>query len=380
MALIKFDEREYEEMTIEDLSQKLEELEKENEQKRRENQLFESYLTRNKGDESFEESQIEVERKGKGRKRAAQQQEKKELTAEDKYEIATTELEALRKNIEDGKKQSEELLEMLRAVLEETDMAIAEIKREAYEFKRDIVIGSENTKTGKVIAERLIKYMEEKIKLKDTVIKKFEMRNQQLKLHINKANAQIKQKAEAGDDLKFIDFHQLQIENKKHVNEIDDRNKKMISLKATTTNIVEKLNKIKGTLHGKEEALNKINDDIENSKKQTEENAKEKEQIDKDIQVEIEVNKRLKQKKDKAEHIPSVMHYIKMKEKLSNRRTQVRNIQRKIDIAKHQYRKSISFLRSNNIDPNELMDQEPTRPHYEGEESADEEEKSQDLN
>ena len=380
MALIKFDETEYENMSIEDLSQKLEELEKENEQKRRENQLFESYLTRNKGDESFEESNIEIERKGKGRKRAAQQQEKKELTAEDKYEIATTELEALRKNIEDGKKQSEELLEMLRAVLEETDMAIAEIKREAYEFKRDIVIGSENTKTGKVIAERLIKYMEEKIKLKDTVINKFNMRNQQLKLHINKANAQIKQKAEAGDDLKFIDFHQLQIENKKHVNEIDDRNKKMISLKATTTNIVEKLNKIKGTLHSKEEALNKINDDIENSKKQTDENAKEKEQIDKDIQVEIEVNKRLKQKKDKAEHIPSVMHYIKMKEKLSNRRTQVRNIQRKIDIAKHQYRKAISFLRSNNIDPNELMDQEPARPRYEGEESADEEEKSQELN
>lgn len=72
MALIKFDEREYEDMTIEDLSQKLEELEKENEQKRRENQLFESYLTRNKGDESYEESQVEVERKGKGKRRAAQ--------------------------------------------------------------------------------------------------------------------------------------------------------------------------------------------------------------------------------------------------------------------------------------------------------------------
>jgi chromosome segregation ATPase len=78
---------------------------------------------------------------------------------------------------------------MLRAVLEETDMAIAEIKREAYEFKRDIVIGSENTKTGKVIAERLLKYMEEKLKTKDTIVNKFNMRNQQLKLHINRANA-----------------------------------------------------------------------------------------------------------------------------------------------------------------------------------------------
>lgn len=34
-----------------------------------------------------------------------------------------------------------------------------------------------------------------------------------------------------GDDLKFIDFHQLQIENKKHVKDIDERNKKLVALK-----------------------------------------------------------------------------------------------------------------------------------------------------
>lgn len=36
-----------------------------------------------------------------------------------------------------------------------------------------------------------------------------------------------------GDDLKFIDFHQLQIENKKHVKDIDERNKKLVALKQT---------------------------------------------------------------------------------------------------------------------------------------------------
>ena len=34
-----------------------------------------------------------------------------------------------------------------------------------------------------------------------------------------------------GDDLKFIDFHQLQIENKKHVKDIEERNNKLMSLK-----------------------------------------------------------------------------------------------------------------------------------------------------
>lgn len=93
----------------------------------------------------------------------------------------------MRLNIEDGRKKSEELLETLRAVLEETDMSIAEIKREAYEFKRDIVMGSENAKTGKVIAERIIRYMEEKDRQKAALRDKFELKNGALKSHIAKS-------------------------------------------------------------------------------------------------------------------------------------------------------------------------------------------------
>jgi len=37
-----------------------------------------------------------------------------------------------------------------------------------------------------------------------------------------------------GDDLKFIDFHQLQIENKVYVKEIDEKNKKLLMLKIAT--------------------------------------------------------------------------------------------------------------------------------------------------
>ena len=37
-----------------------------------------------------------------------------------------------------------------------------------------------------------------------------------------------------GDDLKFIDFHQLQIENKKYVKEVDEKNAKLLGLKIAT--------------------------------------------------------------------------------------------------------------------------------------------------
>lgn len=51
-----------------------------------------------------------------------------------------------------------------------------------------------------------------------------------------------------GDDLKFIDFHQLQIENKKHVKDIDERNKKLLALKLNAGKTVQTLNGLKKKL------------------------------------------------------------------------------------------------------------------------------------
>jgi hypothetical protein len=58
-------------------------------------------------------------------------------------------------DIEETQRTSERLIDTLRAVLEETDIRIAELKKEAYEFKRDIVVGAENMRTGKTVAEKV---------------------------------------------------------------------------------------------------------------------------------------------------------------------------------------------------------------------------------
>jgi len=59
---------------------------------------------------------------------------KRLLTNEEKYEIANFESEALKKNIEEGRIRSDSILETLRAILEETDMAITEIRKDAFDF------------------------------------------------------------------------------------------------------------------------------------------------------------------------------------------------------------------------------------------------------
>ena len=103
----------------------------------------------------------------------------------------------------------------MSAVLEETDLRIAELKKEAYEFKRDIVVGAENMRTGKTMAEKITRFMEEQLQRRDNVIGKLRLKNSTFKKQLQKAEALLKQKEEVGDILHYIDFHQLQIENKK---------------------------------------------------------------------------------------------------------------------------------------------------------------------
>lgn len=60
----------------------------------------------------------------------------------------------------------------------------------------------------------------EKERQKKMLIQKYRGKKQTLATQIVKTNNQISKKEEMGDQLKFIDFHQLQIENKKYVKEI----------------------------------------------------------------------------------------------------------------------------------------------------------------
>ena len=71
-----------------------------------------------------------------------------------------SQVEELHKDIDMTKKTSEQNLDILKALLEETDIRMKEVKRDAYEFRRDIVVGAENIRTGATMAENVLKYPE----------------------------------------------------------------------------------------------------------------------------------------------------------------------------------------------------------------------------
>jgi len=52
-------------------------------------------------------------------------------------------------------------------------MSIQEIRKDAFDFHREILINGENARTGKIEAEKIIKYREDKLRQKEVQIKKF---------------------------------------------------------------------------------------------------------------------------------------------------------------------------------------------------------------
>jgi len=50
--------------------------------------------------------------------------------------------------------------------LEEAELRLVEIKKDEYEFERDIAKGAVNPRTGKPISEKVIKYLDDKLRAK----------------------------------------------------------------------------------------------------------------------------------------------------------------------------------------------------------------------
>ena len=113
------------------------------------------------------------------------------LTAEQKCDIAQREIEEFREEIEKLREDSEKVLDNFRvclfkdflqyllfwfnvncfaiilcvqAVMEEGEVRFAELRKASYEFERDIVKGSVNARTGKVVAEKVQRYLEDKLR------------------------------------------------------------------------------------------------------------------------------------------------------------------------------------------------------------------------
>lgn len=303
----------------------LEDLLRENKKLQQENELLDAHKTRLEAElHSKDDAGAGKRRRGRGRTT---------LTLDEKLNIANYEFDAMQKRIEDTKVNSEKLIDSLRAVLEETDLRISDLKKEAYEFKRDIVVGAENFRTGKTMAEKVVKYMEEKLKQKDGVIEKLRLKNVTLKGLIQKIETQLKQKEEMGDVLHYIDFHQLQIENKQYISKIEERNQDLLKLKRTTGNTVQVLNNLKKKLNTIISETEWLNKEIQSRKDLLEKIRVDINKVGDEIVKEERLNRKLSESDESSAEMPHVRDYVAQKAKMYDLRNSVKDWTRKVEIA-----------------------------------------------
>jgi len=253
------------------------------------------------------------------------------LNIELKYDIANLEQQSHHKDVDEYRKTTEKLADTLSAVLEETDLRIAELKKEAYEFKRDIVVGAENMRTGKTMAEKITRFMEEQLQRRDNVIGKLRLKNSTFKKQLQKAEVLLKQKEEVGDILHYIDFHQLQIENKNHQSQVDERNEELLRLKMATGKTVQSLNTLRQNLHTitAESSWHKKEKSVRALQLRR---AYTDASVTCDIATERHAQKRHSQQASAGTDLPTTFDYLKQKAQMYHLQTALSNWMRKIEI------------------------------------------------
>eukprot|EP01038_Epipyxis_sp_PR26KG_P010566 gene10566-14192_t len=266
------------------------------------------------------------------------------LTMDQKCEIANVIHEDLLTEIESNRKSSEKMIDTLRAVLEETEIRIGELKRDAYEFKRDVVVGAENSRTGKIMAEKVTRYYDDKFKQIDAIIEKLRLKNSTLKSQINKIETVLAQKEEIGDVLHYIDFHQLQIENKQYVAKIEERNDELLTVKASTSKTIQTLNEYKRRLNLQMEDAIWLKNELSNKRQQFIKIQSENKKISKEVVGEQKAKNRLKLQIEESVEMPEIGDYIQQKKEMYTLETVLKNWQKKVEIMEMAAKRSRSVV------------------------------------
>ena len=269
---------------------------------------------------------------GKGKKGARKKEKRLELKPEDLFMIVKDELKYLQDAIEIGKTEAGKMLDQLQAVIKGTKEIISGIKREAFDFKRDVVVGAENEQTGKVIAEKLIKYRNKKLEEKRAIISKLREKNVNLAKQYCKIKEELDKKTDTGDGLKFIDFHQLEIENQKHMKEIDEENKTLLRLKNESGHINGMLKTIKDDLEKKEKELHDKIEDIRNKQRSIEYAQKEKEEAERISKNTTTQIRKLERKANRWQTDTKEVTYIQRKKELERLRKKMQDLQKSCEI------------------------------------------------
>lgn len=81
--------------------------------------------------------------------------------------------------------------------------------------------------------------MEDRLKAKDNLIEKLDLKNHSLQTQRWKLSQRVAQKEQMSDMLNAVDFDQLKIENQQYLERIEEKNTELLQVKLTTGRTVQ---------------------------------------------------------------------------------------------------------------------------------------------
>ncbi|XP_077066606.1 cilia- and flagella-associated protein 263 isoform X1 [Siphateles boraxobius] len=282
--------------------------------------------------EAFETARMEMAT-SPGRKTKVRTPERQQLlTLEQKCDVAQSVLKQMTEEMKRAKDHSERELDNYKATLEEADIHLAEFKKECCQFDRDICKALQDKKCLTMSAEKVIIYIEDRIRAKENLIEKLHRKNTALVAHKKKLQVQLKQQEEKSEGLMALDFKQLMFENIKSCKQLDEQKLEHLDLKLLAGNALQALNCNKKKLQILTLESDVLNSDIALRMKLL-------------VKIEEEI-KQAEEERNKAEalngklrgqladyHVPHVLQYIEVKESHGQLQKSVKEWERKVEIA-----------------------------------------------
>lgn len=161
------------------------------------------------------------------------------LSLEEKCEIAEDECKAVKLQTVRYRDESERILDDIKAVIEETELSIGEIRKEKNSFQREVMFEAELRHSKFASTDRILSYVQEKIKGKHVLIAKLREKNNLLQTHITDTERQLMTKKDLADILHAVDFDQITIQNQQLVSKIRDRIHEFHRLKANSNRALQ---------------------------------------------------------------------------------------------------------------------------------------------
>lgn len=260
-----------------------------------------------------------------------------ELGVDLRLQMGNTEKYLIKNEIEDLIVKSEKDIDTLRAVLEECRLRMIETKKDAYDFKRDIVISSQQNKNvnnnNNNLSEKIKRFITDKLKTKNGILKKYKTKNVSLQQQISKLQEQLKiSTSQSGDSFHVIDLEQLKIQNAQYNQIILERNKELLKLKMNTGKTVQQLNNYKQELMQQTKKTKILEQNIIDRNGLTIKLDEELFNVTKEYNKQNKLLNINKQKIQNAD-IPSIIDYVKQKQNQHKLESKLKSYQRKLEIA-----------------------------------------------